>query len=122
MTNIDITIMPKGLLFAAYIGSDILTVSRTPFLSAARALLERGYPPSGVLTMRWEGETIISLRATLGDAARLTVVENDETGPTFGPYRPPRAEMPSAGVRGRAKTASTEVPARVAQAYIEAAL
>jgi hypothetical protein len=52
-----------------------LVISRTPFLSAARALRDRGVSPDTRLVMRWRGSAIDSLSAQLGVAAALAVSE-----------------------------------------------
>ena len=74
--------------FKAYLGSRVLCVSRTPFLSAARVLRKEGVPPDTVITMRHAGSPVVSLRSTVGHAAKLTVRE-DHRGARFVPYRPP---------------------------------
>jgi hypothetical protein len=117
-----ITIMPKGQLYQAQLDGEALCVSRTPFLSAARILLERGHSSGTILTMSHAGADTVSLRSTLGTAAKLTVIENETAGPRFGRYRPPPAEMPIAGVRGRAKTAESHGPAGVAYEIAGASL
>ncbi|MBN9442311.1 hypothetical protein [Bosea sp. (in: a-proteobacteria)] len=120
--NIHITITPKGQLYEARLGGDILTTSRTPFLSSARALLERGHSPDTVLTMSHAGEEIIALRGTIGAAAPLTVTENDTAGPRFARYRNPSADMTFAEVRGCARTGGESASARVAREAIGASL
>lgn len=117
-----ITITPKGQLYEARLGGDILTTSRTPFLSSARALLERGHSPDTVLTMRHAGEEMIALRGTIGTAAPLTVTESDTAGPRFARYRNPPADMTFAGVRGCARTGGKNASARVACDAIGASL
>lgn len=120
--NIHITITPKGQLYEARLGGDILTTSRTPFLSSARTLLERGHAPDTVLTMSHAGEEIIALRANIGTAAPLTVTENDTAGPRFARYRNPSADMTFAEVRGCARTGGESASARVAREVAGAAL
>jgi hypothetical protein len=66
-----------------------LCSSRTPFLTAARKLIERGFSPDVTVVMRWRRSSADALRARLGAAARLTVVENERAGPVFRPYCPP---------------------------------
>lgn len=76
--------------FAAKLAStgDVLIVSsRMPFLDAARRLLELGHAADTVLVMQ-HGEAE-SLRATIGNAAALTVKET-ENGPAFRLYDGPR--------------------------------
>lgn len=65
---------PKPGRFDAYLGESFLCQSKTPFLSAARRLVEIGYDPSEKLT---GGRTMseIALSSTIGDAAKLTVQE-----------------------------------------------
>ena len=119
MNNIDITIRPASITpssqrYEAHCGGELLATSRTPFFAAARALLERGHSPQGVLTMRHAGQQVVALRATLGKAAGVTVIENETAGPRLGRYRTPPADMPTAVVRGRVKTAGKSGPAGVA--------
>ena len=102
---------PSGQHYEARLDGMVVCRSRTPFLSAARALLEAGHAPGTILTMRHEGSDTVSLRATLGAAAKLTVVENSREGPRFACYRPPPSTMPIAAVRGRAGTALDRSPA-----------
>lgn len=65
------------------LGGRLLCTSRTPLLSAARVLLGEGVPPETILAMRHEGDDIITMRTTVGDAAKLTVVEPDRGSPRF---------------------------------------
>jgi hypothetical protein len=127
MTNIDITIRPAGITpsgqrYEAHCGGELLSTSRTPFFAAARALLERGHSPDDAITMRHEGQQVIALRATPGTAAGLTVIENATAGPRLGRYRAPPADMPTAVVRGRVKTAGKRGPAGIACETAGAAL
>lgn|SRR5262245_12615132 len=74
--------------FTAKLASDrrvLVASSRTPFLAAARRLLRLGYPADATLAMRHAGSETESLRATIGNAAALTVKET-EHGPAFRPY------------------------------------
>lgn len=98
---------PSGQRYEARCGKDIIATSRTPFLAAARALIDRGHSPDMVLTMSHEGHDTVALRSTLRAAASLRVVENDTAGPRFGRYRPPPAEGRFPVVTGRAKTAGS---------------
>lgn len=111
---IHIIITPKGQLYEARCDGEILCVSRTPFLSSARVLQERGHAPETLLTMSHQGERIVALRGTIEAAGPLTVIENETAGPRFGRYRAPPADMPIAAVRGRGRTAGKSGPARVA--------
>jgi hypothetical protein len=67
-------------------GAHHVTAVRTPLLSMARKLLEAGYDPALELRMTHRGAKTISMRVKLGDAAKLTVVENDRVSPRFGKY------------------------------------
>ena len=60
----------------------VVAASQTPFLSAARVLLQRGVDPETVLQMRHKKTRTDSLRAKVGVAAKLTV-----TTDTAGPLR-----------------------------------
>ncbi|MCV9936122.1 hypothetical protein OIU35_07075 [Boseaceae bacterium BT-24-1] len=119
MKDIDIIIRPasitaSGQRYEARYGGELLATSRTPFFAAARALLERGHSPDATLTMRHESQEAVALRASLGKAAQMTVIENETAGPRFGRYRAPPADMPIAVVRGKARTAEDRRFARVA--------
>lgn len=107
---------PSGQRYEARCGEDMIATSRTPFLAAARVLIERGHSSDTVLTMSHEGDDTVALRSTLGAAAGLRVVENDTAGPRFGRYIPPPAERPFPVDKGRTKTASFTVPGRDAHA------
>lgn len=112
----------SGQRYEARHGANIITTSRTPFLSAARALIERGHSPDAVLTMSHEGSDTVALRSTLGAAAGLRVVENDTAGPRFGRYVPPPIGRPFPVDRGRARTAAAAMAGRDAYAIEGAAL
>lgn len=103
----------RGQHYEVRLDGEIVTTSRTPFLSAARVLLEREHSPDTILTMSYAGSDTVALRATLGAAAKLTVIETETVGPRFGRYRPPPAEMPFAVMRGRVRTADHGGPARM---------
>ena len=55
-------------------GEIIVRRSRTPFLDAARSLLNRGYEPTTILQMVNNG--VPSLRGPIGNAAKLRVCED----------------------------------------------
>jgi hypothetical protein len=61
---------------------------RTPLLSMARKLLEAGFDPEIELRMTHRGAKTVAMRVKIGDAAKLTVVENDRSGPRFSKYQP----------------------------------
>src|SRR5262249_29121958 len=74
----------SGNYAARLVGSDeILCVSRTPFLSAARELLKRGFDPSTIICMRQAASSPDCFRARLAAAAKLSVKEEDGRPPRF---------------------------------------
>jgi hypothetical protein len=76
--------------YEARLDGELLCLSRTPFLAAARALLDAGHAPETEIAMTHAGSDVVALRARLGDAARLTVRE-DQKAARFAAYRPPGA-------------------------------
>jgi len=94
-TRITIVVTPdsksRGIYIARLGGSsETLCTSDQPFLDGARVLLERGFPPDAILTMRHEGNDTIALRGRLDIAARLTIEErsNGSRPPTFVKWKP----------------------------------
>jgi hypothetical protein len=87
--------------YQATLDCEILCISRQPFFTAARTLVERGFPVDALLVMRWRGSFADALRGKLGEVAQLTVIENDRTGPAFRRYTP-APQMLFAGAGGRA--------------------
>ena len=53
--------------------------------------MKEGADPETPITLGHEGSAIVSLRSTIGQAARLTVEESETSGPRFVRYRPFRA-------------------------------
>jgi len=80
-----ITVAPlgRGRFRAEFHGRVIVASSRTPFVDAARVLIARGHDPNIVLAMQHVGDDAFALRAVLGIAARLAVLENDRHAPKF---------------------------------------
>src|SRR5215217_6312129 len=71
-TAIHITISPAGgQRFHARVEDRHLCTSRTPFLAAARVLMKEGADPGTPITMSHEGACTVSLRSTVGQAAKL---------------------------------------------------
>lgn len=97
--SINITIYPKGRgRFTAYLGErPLCKATPTPFYSVARVLLDEGVSPDTVLTMKHKGSSIVSMRYTLGEAARLTVTEEDKKGLRVRTYHPPSSEQGQKG-------------------------
>src|SRR4051794_29488782 len=89
---------PSGRFYEARLDGAVVCRSRTPFFSAAHVLLKAGYAPDTVLTMIHEGADTVSLRSTLGSAAKLAVVENSREGPRFDRYQPRPDEAPQSAV------------------------
>ena len=89
--SIEIIIRPSAKRryhYDAYLGETLLCTSRIPFFDGARGLLSRGYDPGTRLNLRHQGSAHVSLRSTIGSAARLTVVENRRQRPVFNRYEP----------------------------------
>jgi hypothetical protein len=78
----------NNTVYEASTGGEVICRSKTPLFSAARALLRRGVDPNTELRMVRFGSDMTVMRARLGDAAELTVIENDKAGPRFGKYEP----------------------------------
>jgi hypothetical protein len=76
---------PTAASFEALLDSELLCVSRQPFLDAARVLIDRGFDPDARLVML-RGDGTASLSARLSVAARYTVEESAH-GPIFRPFR-----------------------------------
>jgi hypothetical protein len=77
----------NNTVYEASTGGEVLCRSKTPLLSAARVLMRRGVDPNTELRMVRLGSETILMRARLGDAAALTVIEKDKAGPRFGKFR-----------------------------------
>jgi hypothetical protein len=59
--------------------------TRTPFCSAARELLARGFSPDLILEKVRRGSDRVDMRGKIGAAAKLTVQETG-AGPKFRPF------------------------------------
>ena len=97
-------------------GSDeVLCVSDTPLLTAARALLKAGKAdPGDVIVMRHAGSSAIALRAKVGAAAGLTV-EDRPSGQRIrlAKYQP-RTNAASPGIAHTPPTAPEPLPRETA--------
>jgi hypothetical protein len=69
-------------------GRELVTSSRHPVLDAARVLLGEGCDPATILISRHAGTGTVSLRAPIGDAAKLTVAEGALDPPRFRLWKP----------------------------------
>jgi hypothetical protein len=83
----------NGQRYEARLDGKVIAVSRAPFFAAARALLAQGHHPETVLAMTHEGSATVSLRGTIGVAAKLTVLETATSGPRLARYRAPPDQM-----------------------------
>ena len=80
---------------------EVLCVSDTPLLTAARVLLKAGRAdPDDVLVMRHAGSRAVALKGRVGLAASLTIEET-----LFGPKR--RRYKPRPGLEGPSRIAQT---------------
>jgi hypothetical protein len=86
-----------GKYTAHHDGRLVVADVKEPFLDAARVLLAQGLDPAARYVMRRSSDGPDALVSTLGQAARLTVSDNDTEGPVFRPWKPyggPRAGAP----------------------------
>lgn len=89
MVEIMIEVRPTGHgRFTASTDGEVLCVSRTPLLSAARVLLQRGADPGSVIAMRHVGSQVTAMRGTVGAAARLTIEKSDMHPMRFRVWKP----------------------------------
>src|SRR6476660_6733119 len=107
--TIFITVTPgnaPGRFDAKLVGADESLVSSTctPFLDAARQLQALGHKGDSVLVMKHAGSPVECLRAKVGGAAALTVVEGDRESPRFCWWKPTalRAGSPPIAPNGQA--------------------
>jgi hypothetical protein len=86
----------KTGVYQAYLGDTLLCASRQPFFDGAREMLKLGYPAETPVNMRHGGRAYPSfLPTTLGNAARLAVIESPTLGPVLKPFREtPFSEQP----------------------------
>lgn len=71
---VPVNLTGKGQRYAAVLDGRELVRSRQPFFDAARVLLGEGVPPETQLKARF-GSGAVSMRSTVGEAAKWTVVE-----------------------------------------------
>lgn len=60
----------------------------TPVLDYCRKLIKEGKDPSSRLEVYRHRDTPDVIVKNIGEGAKLTVIENNETGPVFGKYKP----------------------------------
>ena len=76
--------------FEARLAGEVLCVSETPLLDAARALLARGIArPDDTIVMRHAGSHVDALRARVGVAAGLAIEDRPSGNPGFSSEVPP---------------------------------
>ena len=94
--------------FEAQLAGEVLCISETPLLDAARALLARGIAqPDDTIVMRHAGSHVDALRARVGVAAGLAIEERPSGNPglRLGKYRQRVTARPSiARMRSRLPT------------------
>jgi hypothetical protein len=67
----------RGGRYAALVNDRTVAEGRTPIFSAGRALIQEGVCPQEPLIVSHEGNEIVSMTMTVGQAAQLTVIERD---------------------------------------------
>jgi hypothetical protein len=95
-----ITIAPVGHLenWSASIDGRVICASvRSPFVSAAKALLAEGHPPETEIAMQHKGSSIIAMHGKIGT---LTALAGDAATP--GGPSPPQTGSHAATSMGRA--------------------
>jgi hypothetical protein len=75
--------------FDALVAGEVIATSREPFSAACRELLRRGFAPELVAILRHAGSATLSLKAPIGVAADLQVVERDQGGISFARWKAP---------------------------------
>ena len=75
----------RGNFVAHLDGRELCNATRSPFLTAARQLLSEGMDQDTKIIMRHAGSDIDCLTSTIGEAAKLCVLE--ERGPRFARNR-----------------------------------
>lgn len=100
MSALDIVVSPtdRASMYRAELDGRHLVTARTPLFAAARVLRDEGMPHETPITMRWTGRTSPTMSSTVGQAAGLSVIE-DDSGTQFTAYRPgPDARMPASSL------------------------
>jgi len=78
----------KPGIYQAHYDDTLLCTSRIPFFDGARALIKLGHSPCSPLTLCHAGKDYVSIRSSIGEAAKYTVIENGKTGPRLRKYEP----------------------------------
>ena len=93
MTNtttitIEVSTVPGNTgQYRTTLNGETVTTSKVPFHTSARKLLAAGHPADALLQMKWVGKSFVSLSGILGEAAKLTVTEEDRDGLKVVPHR-----------------------------------
>lgn len=66
-------------VFEAYVDGALVCISRQPFYDAARVLLKKGLAPDAIIH-QIIGGGVLSMQATIGNAARWTISDTDRGG------------------------------------------
>jgi hypothetical protein len=106
--DIHITAINQGRFEAKDSDGKLLCVSHQPLLDSARVLIGAGFPPETKLVM-YTPDGLVSIKAPLGTASELTVIEGDKA-PHFRPWKP----HPRALHKGQ-ETSAVESPARLSE-------
>jgi hypothetical protein len=88
--------------YSAKAGAIHISSTRTPLLSMARRLREAGVSDDEELVLVRENSRVASMRARLGDAAKLTVAERDKGHAQFEKFAPLQNAAETFGVRSPA--------------------
>jgi len=79
---------PRAGQYIATCDGELIVTSTQPLLDGARELQARGAPPDSIITTRHRGAADWAMRARLGSAAKLTVVERASGGiPVFARWK-----------------------------------
>jgi hypothetical protein len=89
---ITLVLVPADRLgrFWPYVDGRRLTKrsTRQPFYDGARALAAAGHHPETTLEARHQGNDIIAMRSTIGEAAKWRIEESDSDGLRRRPWSP----------------------------------
>lgn len=72
----------------AWIDGELVYTGREPFFPTARILQSRGVPDDTPIALRHRGAGHVSLTSTVGQAAKLTVTDDNRGRPRFKKFQP----------------------------------
>jgi hypothetical protein len=87
----------KGQRYQAMWGERVVCTSRQPLFDAARVLALEGVPFDTVLEASHEGQPIVAMRSTVGEAAQWAVSESERGGISRYQWQPYENAVESAG-------------------------